>query len=62
MSTTDPDADCPALHVLNGALGEGRWPEHAPDERGVCAHCHTTVDATGDRGGPGTNRSRNPWR
>lgn len=62
MSTTDPAAACPALHVLNGALGEGRWPEHAPDEYGVCVHCHTTVDAVGDRGGPGTNRSRNPWR
>ena len=62
MSTTDPSAACPALHVLNGTMGPGRWPEHAPDERGRCVHCRTTVDRFGDRSGLAANRTRNPWR
>ena len=61
MSTPNPDAACPALHVLVGAMGAGRWPEHAPDERGRCGHCHTHIDATGDRAGPSKPWSHRPW-
>ena len=62
MSTTRKTNACPALRVLNGTLGAGRWPEHVPNEHGLCIHCNIKLGRTGDRSIPGSNRTRNPWR